>query len=313
MRVVFLGTPDFGIPSLENLLNSKHDLIAIVSQPDRINARNKKVVFSPVKQFAIDNNIPLYQFEKISRDGVNILKELNADIMVTAAYGQILSEEILSICRYGVINIHASILPKHRGSSPIQSALLNGDEEIGVTIMQTDFEVDSGDIIRIKKYKLNGDENAEDCFNILSKLGANALIESLNDIESGIAVFTPQDHSKATYTTKIKKEDGQINLNNSSHKILNQIRAFSPWPTAYVFTSRERIIIHKASLYKNTVRAPIGMVVDSQNKLIVQCKDALISFDEVQGEGSKCMDIASYLRGKPLEEGEIIKYLLSSE
>ena len=161
MRVIFLGTPDFGIPALKNILNSNHELVAVVSQPDRVNARNNKVIYSPVKQFAIDNNLLLYQFENISKEGVNILLSLNADIMVTAAYGQILSREILDICPYGVINIHASILPKYRGSSPIQAALLNGDDEIGVTIIQTELAVDAGDIIKIMKYPLKGYENAE--------------------------------------------------------------------------------------------------------------------------------------------------------
>lgn len=309
MKIIFLGTPDFGIPALKNILNSKHELVAIVSQPDKINARNNKVIFSPVKQFAIDNDILLYQFENISKEGIELLASLNADIMVTAAYGQILSKKVLDICPHGVINIHASILPNYRGSSPIQQALLNGDEEIGVTIMKTELEVDSGDIIKIMKYRLNGHENAGECFDILSNLGGVALVEALDEIEAGKAVFTKQDHSKATFTKKIKKQDGQINFNDTAKNIINKIRAFSPWPSAYIFTSRERLIIHKASIVKNNVWGEIGEVLESQNALIIKCKDFAISIDEVQGEGAKRMDIASYLRGKPIEKGLVITYV----
>jgi methionyl-tRNA formyltransferase len=313
VRVIFLGTPDFGIPALKNILNSNHELVAVVSQPDRVNARNNKVIYSPVKQFAIDNNLLLYQFENISKEGVNILLSLNADIMVTAAYGQILSREILDICPYGVINIHASILPKYRGSSPIQAALLNGDDEIGVTIMQTELEVDAGDIIKIMKYPLKGYENAGECFDILSNLGGKAVVEALDEIVEGRAKYIKQDHSKATFTKKLKKQDGQLNFASNANSIINQIRAFSPWPSAYIFTSRERLIVHKANIIKNDVSGKIGEVLVSQNELIIKCKDYALSIEEVQGEGAKRMDIASYLRGKPIEKGSVITYVLESK
>ena len=155
MRIIFLGTPEFSVPSLKAIHNSKHQLVAIVSQPDRVSSRGNKVVLSPVKQYAIENDIPIFQFDKISRDGVESLTSMAPDLMVTASFGQILSQEIIDIPTHGIINVHASILPHYRGASPIQTAIMNGDKVTGVTIMQTEAGLDTGDIISIKELEIN--------------------------------------------------------------------------------------------------------------------------------------------------------------
>lgn len=228
MKVIFLGTPEFAETILRAVCASRHRVVAVVTQPDKVNARGKKVVASPVKAAAEELGLPVYQFERISRDGVDVLRALNADIMVTAAYGQILSREILSLCPHGVINAHGSILPKYRGASPVQCALLNGEPETGITVMKTEYEVDSGDIILIKKITLRGHENCAEVMDMLAKAGGEAIVEALDSIEDGRAAFTPQDHSQATFCKKINKEDGKIDFSLDAGEIVNRVRAFTP-------------------------------------------------------------------------------------
>ena len=198
MRVVFMGTPDFGIPTLEKL-NELHEVVGVVTQPDRPRGRGGKVLPSPVKARAIELGLPVFQFEKISKEGVETLKSLNPDVMVTAAYGQILSDEILSLAPHGVLNVHGSILPLYRGSSPIQHAVLNGDSETGVTIMKTAREVDSGDIVLIKKTPITSTDGTVSLFDRLAQIGADALIESLDLLVSGEITFTPQSTKKPLF------------------------------------------------------------------------------------------------------------------
>ena len=198
MKIVFMGTPEFAIPSLE-VCHKKHQVVGVISQPDRPRGRGKAVSFSPLKQRAVELGLDVYTFEKIGVEGVELLRSLAPDIMVTAAYGQILTDEILSIAKYGIINVHGSILPSWRGSSPVQHSILAGDEESGVTIMQTARAVDSGDIIRISKTPILENEGTYSLLDRLAHIGAETLDVVLEDINSGIATYTPQDHSKATF------------------------------------------------------------------------------------------------------------------
>lgn len=192
MNVIFLGTPEFSQVILERLVQSNHKIVGVVTQPDRANSRGNKVVFSKVKEYALSNNLPVFQYQNVSKEREE-LNNLNADIMVTAAYGQILRQNILDMCKHGVINVHASLLPKYRGSSPVQWALINGESHIGVTIMQTELGIDTGDIIISDTAKLKGTENSEEALQILSILGGNLVVQALDLIESGKASFTPQD------------------------------------------------------------------------------------------------------------------------
>ena len=198
MRIVFLGTPDFSVSCLDALINSKHEVVAVVTQPDK--ARNRMVVsFSPVKEEALKHNIQVLQYDKIRVQGVEDLKALNPDIMVTCAYGQIISQEILDIPKYGVINVHASLLPKYRGSAPIQWAILNGEKETGITIMQTALGVDSGDIILQEKIAIKENETAGELFDDLAKIAPSVLMKAIDLIESGEATFTKQNEEEATH------------------------------------------------------------------------------------------------------------------
>lgn len=309
MRVIFLGTGDFSCKVLETIDNSRHQVVAIVSQPDKVNGRNGKIIFSPVKSYALEKNIPLYQFNSISREGKTELTALNADIMITSAYGQILSDEIIAICPHGIINTHASLLPKYRGSSPIQMAILNGDKEIGTTIMKTVREVDSGDIVIQRSIKLNGNENQEECFNMLADLSAKSAIEALDLIESGKAVFTPQDHSKATFCKKLTKEDGKIDFNCTAEEIHNKVRAFYGYPGAFCISQYGRLKVIKTELTTTDLTGKIGEVLENKKeRFVVQCgSGTAIAFITVQGEGGKVMSVGAYNLGRPLKVGTILE------
>ena len=217
-----MGTPDFSVPCLEQLINSRHKVIAVVTQPDR--PRNRGVVSAcPVKVCAEKHGLKVLQYEKVSREGIDDIRALNPDVIVTAAFGQMLSRDFLAIAPHGVINVHASLLPKYRGSSPIQWAVINGEKETGVTIMQTAYKMDSGDIILQKRVAVGVDETAGELFEKLSALGAPALIEALDLIESGKATFTPQNEDEMTYFPMLKKEDGEIDFSMSATDILSLI------------------------------------------------------------------------------------------
>lgn len=309
MRVIFLGTGDFSSVVLKAIDESRHEVVAIVSQPDKVNGRNGKITFSPVKSYALEKDIPLYQFASISKEGKEVLESLNADIMVTSAYGQILSDEIIAICPNGIVNTHASLLPKYRGSSPIQMAILNGDEEIGTTIMKTVRAVDAGDIILQRKIKLSGDENQEECFNMLADLSATAIVEALDLIESGKAESIPQDHSQATFCKKLTKEDGRIDFSKTAREIHNQVRAFYGYPGAYCFTDYGRLKVIKTVVTKSEFSGEIGQVIENKKeRFVVSCGGGTsLAFVTVQGEGGKAMSVGAYNLGRPIKVGSVLK------
>ena len=213
-----MGTPDFAVPALEALATTQHEIVGVVTQPDRMRNRNK-VTFSPVKECALKLGIPVYQYERISREGVEDIKTLDVDLMVTCAFGQILSREILALPPKGIINVHASLLPKYRGSSPIQWAILNGESKTGVSIMRTAYEVDSGDVLLQLETDILPEETAGELFDRLSTLGAKALLEGIALIESGKDVYTPQDHSKMSYYPMLSKTDGKIDFSKSYREV----------------------------------------------------------------------------------------------
>ncbi|MBQ9115008.1 MAG: methionyl-tRNA formyltransferase [Clostridia bacterium] len=309
MKVIFLGTGDFSEIVLKKLDRSKHQVVGVVTQPDKVNGRNGKITFSPVKSYALERGLPLYQFASISKEGKEDLSAIGADIMVTSAYGQILSDEIIAICPHGIINTHASLLPKYRGSSPIQMAILNGDEEIGTTIMKTVREVDAGDVVLQRSIKLNGNENQEECFDMLADLSATALIEALDMIESGVAQFVPQDHSKATFCKKLTKEDGQIDFTLTAKEIHNKVRAFYGYPGAYCQSPYGRLKVIKTEITESDVDGQAGEVVEAKKeRFVVACgNNTKIAFITVQGEGGKVMSVGAYTLGRPLKVGTILK------
>ena len=306
MKIVFLGTPDFGVPALEQIVQ-KHDVVACVCQPDKVGARGK-MEFCAVKKFALAHNIPLYQFEKISRDGVETLRELAPDIMVTAAYGQILSQEVIDIAPHGIINIHGSLLPDLRGAAPIQYAVLLGYKTTGVTILQTVRKVDAGDMIVKKSLDILPYETNGELFERISQLGAEAIIEALDLIESGNATFTPQDESLVTFSGKITAEMEQIDWSKPSNDVINLVRALHPSPVAWTIWDGKRLKIHALRPCEGEFEGIPGQVVLCTKKAVaVMCGDGkAVHITRLQAENSKAMDINAFLCGKKFTVGEIL-------
>ncbi len=303
MKLVFLGTPDFAVEALKSIYNTDNEILAVITQPDKPVGRKGVITPCAVKVLANSLSLKTLSYDKISKSGVEDLKALNPDIMVTCAYGQILSKEILDIPKYGVINIHASLLPKYRGASPIQWAILNGDKETGVTIMQTELGVDTGDIISQVKTEILPNETAGELFDRLSKLGAELIVKVLNDYNNGKVQFTKQDDSKAVKVGLIKKEDGKIDFNKSATEIVNLVRGFNPWPVAFTFYESKSLKIFSAEVVDYQGTAGEVLYSDKDNGLIIATGDKAIKVNELQLEGSKKMCIKDFLLGRKFPIG----------
>lgn len=305
MRVLYLSTPEFGVQPLEALVASRHEVIGVVTQPDRPSGRGKKLTPSPVKQRALELGLDVYQFDKIRLE-TELLKTLGADCFLTAAYGQILSQEVLDIPRYGVINIHASLLPKYRGSAPVPRAIENGDEEIGVTFMKTALKVDSGEMI----YKVSArfkDENSQEVLSALSALAAERVADVLTSIEDGTAVYTPQIEEDATWQPMIKKEDGIIDFSRSAKSLVDFVRAMNPWPSAYFASKYGRIKVLKAESVDITPSGIAGTVFAADKRgLFVNVNGGVLRLSVIQAEGSKAMPDTAFLLGRKFIEGELL-------
>lgn len=302
MKVIFLGTPDFSVATLKSIIKSKHRLLAVVTQPDKPSGRGEKMNFSPVKKVALENGIKVLQYDKIRVDGVEELRSLNPDIMVTCAYGQILSQEIIDVAPHGIINVHASLLPKYRGAAPIQWAILNGDTETGITIMQTEAGIDSGDIISVEKTPIGKDETAGELFDRLSIIGANLLVKTLDSIEAGTATFTPQNHSIATHVKMLKKTDGMIDFTKNYETLHNFVRGMDPWPCAYTFLNGKVLKVFKTEKinFSCVTDFSCGQVIfaDRKNGLVVKCGDGAIRLCEIQTEGKRRMSDLDFVIGQ---------------
>ncbi len=304
MKVIFMGTPAFAVPSLEALIK-EHEVVHVVTQPDKINGRGKKVNFSEVKQVAIDNNIPVYQPERIrNEECIEYLKGVDADVMIVIAYGQILPEEILYMKKYSSINVHGSILPDMRGPAPIHWAVINGYTETGVTIMYMDKSMDTGDMIKVATLPVADDATTGDVYDEMSVLGAKTLLEVLSDIENGIIERTKQDDSKATYAGFIEKELGHIDFNKDTKSVYNLIRGVTPHPSAYFFIDDVKYKIIKTEKV-DTKYANSGEIVaaDNKNGFIISTTDGGIKILEIQKQGSKAMDYKAFFNGNKLEIG----------
>ncbi len=299
-KILYFGTPDFSLEPLKAIYESGYELLGVVCQPDKPSSRGK-IQFSPVKSFAIENNINVYQFNKIRVDGIETLKNIPADIYVTCAYGQILSQEILDIPPKGVLNIHASLLPKFRGSSPIQTAILSGESETGITIMKTALTVDSGDILLQKKIKIESFDNAGTLFEKLSLLGSEAILEALNLIDNNKVQFKPQNHSGATFCKMLKKEDGEIKFNVSFEEFDLHCRAMLPWPGCYTYLNGKILKIFE---YEKADKLDVkpGMMVVMDKTVYITLKDSSIKVLSLQEEGSRRMNIQDYINGRKLQE-----------
>lgn len=297
LKIIFAGTPEFTLPSLEALASSRHELIAVYTQPDRPAGRGRKLQPSAVKTWAIERKLPIYQpLNFKSEEAIAELEALNADLMVVIAYGLILPKRVLAIPRLGCINVHASILPRWRGASPIQQAILHGDSETGVTIMQMDAGMDTGDRLIESRCPILPDDNASTLHDRLAQLATEPLLKTLDLLADGRANPEPQNNESVTYAAKIQKEDACIDWSKSAQLIDQQIRAFNPWPIAYTHAGDETLKIYRAKIVSTSNLAKPGTILslDKQGMLVATGEQALL-VEQIQFPGGKVMSIADWL------------------
>jgi len=310
MKIIFFGTSDFAIPALKGLLESRHKVLAVVTQPDRKKGRSLKLSPPPTKVLALSENIPVYQPADASgKESVDYLKKLNADIFVVISFGQILKKEALSVPKLYSINVHGSLLPKYRGAAPTNWAIINGERSSGVTIIRMNERMDEGDIILKKEAAIEDDDTNITLSEKLSVAGAVALEEALDLIEKDRDLkFTPQDNSHASYAPKLKKEDGLIDWNEPAAKVRNRVRGLLPWPGAYTHYEGRILKVLKTEVLNDAVRergVNPGEVLDvAKGKgIIVRAGDGLVAIQNLQLEGKKILDADSFVRGHRIAKG----------
>ena len=305
MRVVFMGTPEYGVPSLKALIDAGYQVVGVFTQPDRPSGRGKKLQFSPVKQCAVENNIPVYQPAKIRVDGVEDLRALQPDVCVTAAFGQILSQEVLDIPKMGTVNVHASLLPEYRGSSPINWCLLNGEKVTGVTTMLTDKGIDTGDILQKAECVIEEEDTTATLTVKLAELGAGLLIDTLKKLENGTCPREKQDESKMSYYPMLKKEMGLLDFNKTAQQLVDQVRAFDPWPCAYLMVDGAPMKVWKAAVEDQTGIPGQILCANAKEGLVIAAGEKALKVVELQAQGGKRMRAQDYLRGHALEQTNI--------
>jgi methionyl-tRNA formyltransferase len=297
MKIIFMGTPDFSIPSLKILLENHHNILAVVTTPDKERGRGQKITYTAVKQFAIDQNIPVYQPEKLrsNSDFVLKMKSLEPDLFVVVAF-RILPKEVFEIPNYGSFNLHGSYLPKYRGAAPIQWALINGDEATGLTTFKLAEKVDTGNIFLQKKVKINPNDNFETLHNRMSSLGAELVLNTVNLIENGKFELHQQDESLASPAPKITKEICLIDWNKSATEIHNLVRGLSPHPAAFFNYNNKVIKIYKTEISTNVTLKPFQFH-QTKTELVIGCGKDALQILEIQQEGKKRMSVEEFLRG----------------
>lgn len=309
MKIVFMGTPDFAEKSLEAIYNSGHEILAVVTNPDRPKGRGMKMVSSPVKEFAVSKNLKIYQPEKVRKniEFIEEIKKLQPDVICVVAYGKILPKEILDIPKLGCINVHGSLLPKYRGAAPIQWAVINGEKVTGVTTMYMDIGMDTGDMILKEEVSIGEDETTGELWDKLSEVGAKLLVKTLKQIEDGTATRIPQgeDFSMAPM---LNKEMSKINWNSQrAQEIKNLVRGLNPIMGTYSYLNGKKIKFWKVDVLPlENENVENGTILKSNSKdgLYIKAKDGMIKVLEIQGENSKRMPIQDFLRGNELEEGK---------
>ena len=308
MKIVFMGTPDFAVGTLEAIIEAGHEVLLVVTQPDKPKGRSGALQYTPVKECALAHGIEVFQPTKIRlEENVAFLRKYEADIFVVAAFGQILPKSILDMPKYGCINVHASLLPKYRGAAPIQWAVINGDPVTGVTIQQMDIGVDTGDIILTKELAISEEETGGGLFDKLAVVGAEACIEALEQIANGTATRTPQNHAEATHVSMISKEFGNIDWDKSATEIERLIRGLNPWPSAYTKLDGKTFKIWKAKVVSAENEYATGCIIHvGKGQMEVQTGNGVLSLLEVQLEGKKRMEVDAFLRGYHVDEGTFL-------
>lgn len=304
MKIVFMGTPDFAAMALEKLVSAGHEITLVVTQPDKEKGRGKQVQKSDVKLVAEKYDIPVFQPVKIKTDeSVEILRGYEADIFVVAAFGQILSKEILDMPKYGCVNIHASLLPRLRGAAPIQWSIIDGDEKTGVTIQQMDVGLDTGDILAVKEVEIASDETGGSLFDKLAIAGADLIVETLPLIEEGKITPVPQDESLSTYAKKLSKDMGLIDWNMPAVAIERLIRGCSPWPSSYSNIGGKSLKIWKAAV-TDTKATPGEVSEVTKESITIGCGEGSLVVEELQLEGKKRMSVHDFLLGYHINVGD---------
>lgn len=299
LKVVFMGTPDFAVPILEKLITDT-EVLLVVTQPDKVRGRNNKISFSPIKELAVKNNIEVFQPEKIKQDYQTIIDK-NPDIIITAAYGQIIPEELLFFTKYKAINVHASLLPKYRGGAPINRAIENGEKYLGITIMYMDKLMDNGDMISQRKIELKEEDNFDTMNKKLSILGRDLLMDTLPSIINSTNERIKQKEEDVTIIKLLNKEELLIDFNNDFVSVFNKIRSLDSVPGAYAFLNNKKYKLYDVRLGKNVIDE-IGKVVDIKDYLEIACKNGTIKVYSIQEEGKKKMNIKDFFNGHKKED-----------
>lgn len=313
LRIVFMGTPDFAVSSLERLIAEGHEVVGVFTQPDKPKGRKHVLTAPPVKECALLHHIPVYQPESLKNgEAMPILEELQPELIVVAAYGMLLKGDVLHFPKYGCINVHASLLPKYRGAAPINACILAGETETGVTTMQMDEGLDTGDILLAEKLTIGENETAGELFDRLAVLGGTVLQKTLEALEAGTLTATPQDDALSTYAGMLSKEDSPVDWNCSAKQVHDHIRGLSPWPSASAERDGKGLKLHASRLApelsdgETGLNAP-GQLYATKDRLFVRCGDgAYVELPEVQPVGSKKMAAGAYLLGHPVEEGDTL-------
>lgn len=304
MKIIFMGTPDFAVNTLEALIQKGHEVTCVVTQPDKPKGRGKSVQFSPVKECALSHQLPVFQPVRIrEEEAVQELFSYAADIIVVVAFGQILPKEILEWPKYGCINVHASLLPQYRGAAPIQWAVIDGAQTSGVTIQKMDEGIDTGDIMAQTVVPLDDKETGGSLFEKLAVAGAKLCTDTIRRLEEKTVTYEKQEHEKATYAKMLKKQSGSIDWTKSAVEIERLIRGLNPWPSAYSYLNGKMLKIWKASVGQDLKGLQPGMLAVSAKKLEVQTKKGSLLLEEVQLEGKKRMSVEDFLRGYSIEQG----------
>ena len=301
-----MGTPDFAVPSLRALLENGYEVVGVFCQPDRPKGRGHKLAACPVKELAVSAGIPVFQPERIKREeGVAMLKSCAPDLCVTAAFGQLLSQEILDIPPLGTINVHSSLLPRHRGSAPINWSIIQGDPVTGVTTMFTDKGMDTGDILLTRETPIGPAENAGELTDRLAVMGAELLIETIRALEAGTLTRIPQDHEAATYEPKMDKVLGRIDWSKPAQELDWLVRGTTPWPGAFTTLGEQTIKIFELTVLDGAASGAPGEIIaaDAKQGLVVSCGDHDVVLTQIQMPGAKRMNAKDYLRGHTMETG----------
>lgn len=308
MRILFMGTPDIAVGCLQKIIDEKHDIIGVVTQPDKPVGRGKKMGMPPVKELALKYDLPVYQPIKArDEEFVNILKDLNPDLIVVVAFGQILPKSILDIPKFGCVNVHVSLLPKYRGAAPINWVIINGEDKTGVTTMYMDEGLDTGDMILTSEFELNDEITAGELHDIMKEEGAKVLKETIDLIEKGEAPRIPQNHEEFTYAPMMNKTLGQIDFSKSAKDIHNLVRGVNPWPSAYTTYKGQTMKIWKTKvLSESSDKVPGTILKVDKEGIRVSTKDNVILISEIQMPGKKRVLVEEYIKGNSIETNEIL-------